>query len=179
MLKPGIVKRRKAKKENGLFATDFIRQGDLVWATHPSDSNLQVYLSLDDAMRLPKREREVFFNYCYQVDLDLFSGYLRPRDVGTDDSNYMNHSCDPNCWYEGNALVARRDILPGEEITYDYCTDTTARDWGFACSCGAPCCRGTVRRDDWMGLLHVYESHFIEYMNRHFCSRYRVATKTG
>ncbi len=36
---------------------------------------------------------------------------------------FLNHSCDPNLWFtNGWPLTARRDILAGEELTFDYAT---------------------------------------------------------
>ena len=43
--------------------------------------------------------------------------------VNNDASYFHNHSCDPNCWFSAansSTMVARRDIKPGEEITFDY-----------------------------------------------------------
>jgi SET domain-containing protein len=40
----------------------------------------------------------------------------------------MNHSCGPTCVFVAGGeeytgvMVATRDLFPGEEITYDYCT---------------------------------------------------------
>ncbi|HPA73471.1 MAG TPA: SET domain-containing protein, partial [Spirochaetota bacterium] len=64
-------------------------------------------------------------------------------------------------------LVARRDIAPGEEITYDYGTDFTAFDRGFTCRCGSPMCRGYLKKDDWKKLKDVYGAeHLIGYIRR-------------
>jgi len=73
--------------------------------------------------------------------------------VGGNDARFINHSCAPNC----QAVIerrrvfidARRDIAPGEELTYDYEMpregedDETARKF-WPCHCGAPTCRGTL-----------------------------------
>lgn len=63
----------------------------------------------------------------------------------------FNHSCDPNLGVTpGNVLVSRRTIEPGEELTYDYSTTVLASPftwtWAMPCACGAPACRGTIRR---------------------------------
>jgi SET domain-containing protein len=68
-------------------------------------------------------------------------------------ARWINHSCQPNCEIdETNHRVfidARRNIRPGEELTYDYNlqigerhTAKAKRD--HACLCGAPRCRGTM-----------------------------------
>ena len=58
----------------------------------------------------------------------------------------LNHSCDPNCFSRpvGQSRVvlsALRDILPGEELTYDY---RFSGDETLVCKCGSAKCRGTV-----------------------------------
>ena len=48
-------------------------------------------------------------------------------------------------------MVATRDLFPGEEITYDYCTSEDCEltpEW--ECHCGAATCRGRVTPSDWM-----------------------------
>jgi hypothetical protein len=60
---------------------------------------------------------------------------------------HVNHSCDPNAWvaYEGDNcyLVARRDIVPGEEIACDY-NINIADGTAWPCNCGSWRCRGRV-----------------------------------
>ena len=65
---------------------------------------------------------------------------------GGNGTQYINHSCTPNCRIKiiyGHILFfALRDIQPGEEITLDYVESyhpNTKR-----CRCGAPECRGTI-----------------------------------
>ena len=68
---------------------------------------------------------------------------------------YMNHSCAPTCWFEGSYLMtATRDVAPGEEITFDYCT---SNDWpqDWACACGAPACRGRITGDEWRDTVRL------------------------
>ena len=68
-------------------------------------------------------------------------------------ARWINHSCDPNC--EANEengrmyIDALRDIVPGEELTYDYHLVveeryTPALKRLYACGCGAKNCRGTI-----------------------------------
>lgn len=73
--------------------------------------------------------------------------------VGGNQARYINHSCKPNCETEvtrGRIWVrTRRRILPGEELSYDYCIGRDADDPPdvddiFRCRCGAPRCRGTM-----------------------------------
>jgi SET domain-containing protein len=69
-------------------------------------------------------------------------------------SDYINHSCDPNCGIRGESeLVALRDIEAGSELTYDYSaaewtpSHYTAYDyteWPMLCRCKSPNCRGLI-----------------------------------
>jgi uncharacterized protein len=68
---------------------------------------------------------------------------------GGNEARYFNHSCAPNCeaLQEGLRIFihARRRILQGEELTYDYAyNDTGESPSHYACRCGAKRCRGTI-----------------------------------
>jgi uncharacterized protein len=45
-------------------------------------------------------------------------------NISTNKARFINHSCDPNCevdiWNKRIFVFAKRDIQPGEELTYDY-----------------------------------------------------------
>jgi hypothetical protein len=58
---------------------------------------------------------------------------------------YLNHHCEPNAVIRDRALLATRDISPGEGVTFDY--NTTEWDLAdpFACHCGSAACVGIVR----------------------------------
>lgn len=58
---------------------------------------------------------------------------------------FFNHSCDPNAGVRNEGvLFAIKDILPGEEIFFDY--STTADDYIFEmdCKCGSQICRKLI-----------------------------------
>ena len=42
------------------------------------------------------------------------------------------------------AFYARCNILPGQELTYDYRLKEEDDDNKIECKCGAPTCRGTI-----------------------------------
>ena len=65
--------------------------------------------------------------------------------VGGNPARYLNHSCAPNCEAVGEGrriwVVALRDIVPGEELTFNYGYDWDAyRE--HPCHCGAADCLG-------------------------------------
>jgi uncharacterized protein len=63
-------------------------------------------------------------------------------------TQYINHSCEPNCYIKiihGHILFfALRDIEPGEEILLDY-EDSYHSDHK-KCNCGAPTCRTRINK---------------------------------
>jgi histone-lysine N-methyltransferase SETD1 len=66
-------------------------------------------------------------------------------------ARFANHSCAPNCEAVGDvsrrrvALQARRRLVEGEEVTYDYhLTAPDADEQRIACVCGSAWCRGWV-----------------------------------
>ena len=66
--------------------------------------------------------------------------------VGGNETQYINHSCEPNTIVsEGLRLIALRPIASGEELTLDYSTTELDPYWTLACTCGAPRCRRTIR----------------------------------
>lgn len=82
-------------------------------------------------------------------------------------ADYVNHSCDPNAGLSGQiALVAMRDIEPGEEITYDYAMSDGSGYDEFECKCGAPQCRHWVSSRDWQlaELWSKYEGYYSPYL---------------
>jgi len=83
-------------------------------------------------------------------------------------ANFGNHSCDANTWMcDEVTTCARRDILPGEEITIDYAVQTASPDWSMPCSCGSPLCRSTVSGADWRlpDVQSRYAGHFSPFLN--------------
>ena len=73
--------------------------------------------------------------------------------VGGNEARFINHSCDPNSEIvveRGRVFIdALRDIVPGEEITYDYSYereggDDEAAETRYPCRCGTAACRGTI-----------------------------------
>jgi uncharacterized protein len=81
--------------------------------------------------------------YIFAVDQD----HDLDGDVAWNPARLLNHSCQPNCDAEledGRIwIVARRDIQPGEELTFNYGYDLADyRD--YPCSCGAPECIGYI-----------------------------------
>ncbi|HEY6131156.1 MAG TPA: SET domain-containing protein-lysine N-methyltransferase [Halioglobus sp.] len=120
----------------GVFATEHIPRGTFLWVLDCFDR----ILTPKEVGALQPMLRNVVDKYAYQgADGDFVFCW----DFG----RYMNHSCEPTSRGVGDAFeVAIRDIEPGEELTCEYGTLNLVKP--MTCYCGAPSCRGTIRRDD-------------------------------
>jgi SET domain-containing protein len=76
-------------------------------------------------------------------------------------ARWLNHSCDPNCeaeLIEGRIwIVARRDIVPEEEITFDYGYDADGYT-AHPCRCGSANCAGFIVAGEFRGHLPKIDS---------------------
>jgi SET domain-containing protein len=86
---------------------------------------------------------------------------LRP-DGPVHEHGLVNHSCDPNLGWAGDALVTLRDIEAGEELVVDYAMSTTDPGWFLRCHCPSYRCRQMVEGTDWQirQLQQRYAGHW-------------------
>lgn len=83
-------------------------------------------------------------SYLFRIDEDVIVDATKKGNI----ARFINHSCAPNCIariirVEGKrkiVIYADRDIMHGEELTYDYKFPEEADK--IPCLCGAPTCRG-------------------------------------
>ena len=141
---PPFEIRRSPMQGLGAFATRAI----------PADTRLVEYAGerltpAEADARYPDVPGERHHTYLFAIDDDV----VIDAAVGGNAARYINHSCDPNCEARQIGrrvfIVARRDIEPGEELTYDYRLEiergaSLARRRLYACRCGSPRCRGTM-----------------------------------
>ncbi|KAG2426154.1 hypothetical protein HXX76_013135 [Chlamydomonas incerta] len=108
------------------------------------------------------RQREWFDGYAFPLNDDVCITW------SDDPKEWMplNHSCDPNTWFVGLDIVARRDVALGEQITIDYATFCVEHMTAFDCCCGSAACRGRVGGldyvADWVG--DAYGHHVSGYV---------------
>lgn len=156
-LAKGIIKKQSQINRNGLFSNFPISKGSPIVIFSGE------LLCNSDLHFIPESIRE--FNI--QVN-DYVVLLTKSRDL--DDSNFINHSCDPNCGFHGQILlIALRDIESGEEITFDYamcCSDTIAETLNMACNCGSQECRRIITGNDWKipELQKKYLGKFAQYI---------------
>jgi uncharacterized protein len=118
-------------------------------------------VTVEEIYRFDEQQR----HYMIQIEEELF---LTPSDP-TEAAEYVNHSCDPSAGLNGQiALLALRDIAPGEEICFDYAMSESHSLFEFECRCGSPRCRGWLRADDWLDpeLQRRYAGYFSPYLQR-------------
>jgi SET domain-containing protein len=127
-----------------------------VYATRPIASGTRIVEYLGDRVnheeadaRYESRPQDDGHTFLFVVDDKL----CIDAGVGGNAARFINHSCDPNCetLIEDRRVFieAIRDIVPGEELGYDYqltweSTDDPDELALFACRCGARACRGTM-----------------------------------
>ena len=152
------------EKQRGIVALEPIRAGELVFNCDLSVCN---YYRLEESTnKMTKAEifalieanpkaADFIRYYTYMLDDDLFDV---PRNYKTqqitEECLLFNHSCDPNCGFDGQEeefVIAIRDIAVGEELTYHYgLMDSENSLWtGMICSCGAKTCSGELKFDWW------------------------------
>jgi len=151
----------------GIFATDAIKQGEVIW----EDKKVQKRHTIKEMSTWSKEKYEKYIFNAYQVSETEFEGGLEDdgNDIPSDASNYMNHSCDPNTWWESLTLMtARRDIAKDEEICYDYGTSELNETKKIeSCLCQTKLCRKKILKDDWKRkeLRERYKGHFHPWVN--------------
>lgn len=105
-------------------------------------------------------------NLTFQLDNDLFFGLSKESEL--ERTEYLNHSCEPNCGFNGEiTVVAMRDIKKGEEITIDYAMCISAkRIVPMECLCGSNICRKNITANDWKikDLKEKYKGYFVRFI---------------
>ena len=131
--------RGNATEGFGLYAAQDIRAGEPVWAGEERAQRIVTRAHVE--AHWPPAEQETFRRYAYPLSAEVFILWdANPREWAP-----QNHSCAPNTAYRGLDVVALRDIGAGEELTLDYADFLDEHMEPFACQCGAPGCRGTIR----------------------------------
>lgn len=96
-----------------------------------------------------------------QVGHDKFLGPSGEVD------DYINHSCDPNCYLHivGNRAIVYSlyEIAPNMELTFDYSTSSTddIEKWSMNCNCGSSKCRKLIS-----GLHYIQDDIKAEYLKK-------------
>lgn len=115
-------------KGKGLFSKVAFGKGDLVFLMEGPTRYFKA--------ELPE-ECYVYPDW-YSVDKNV---WIEPAPF----FNHINHSCNPNLGLRtSREFVARHDIAPGEELSFDYSSTDDELPWIMNCSCGEANCRKEV-----------------------------------
>jgi len=164
---PSISVRHSQIAGYGLFATTLIKKGELI---SYEDVNDYFVFNRETIDNMSPEAVAIVWHFSYQVGDDAWFG-PRARDVIKRKLTFFeNHSCDPSTWFEDDiTMTARRDIQPGDVITYDSSTTESFIDPEMetvVCRCCSPLCRGRFLGSDWMRpeLQARYSGHWMSYI---------------
>lgn len=105
-----IVQEAAHGKGLGLFATEPIAQGEVIWTSNEDEASH--FLTLAQIRALPVSEAWHYLRVAYLVEPGVYSGVsLQNSTAGqTDHGERMNHSCDGERWDQQHHGAAH---LPG------------------------------------------------------------------
>ena len=95
----------------GVFADEFVREGDVVWVFQ---SGFDTTYSDEQFKHLPTIAQEYVTHYGYYSKAE--GGYI----LCADNARFTNHSLHPTIVSDSTRAIATRDIQRGEEITENY-----------------------------------------------------------
>ena len=120
----------------GVFATQFIPKGTVIYAEDPLDR----VITLADYTALPVLFQPIVKKFGY---VDWNGNYVLCWDI----AKHMNHCCECNTLSTAYGFdIAIRDIQAGEELTDDYGLFNLEEEMNLSCRCST--CRLVLRRDD-------------------------------
>lgn len=147
----------------GEFAIGDIKKGELIAIFGGHIITVQEIKSLPDSIA----------DLALGIDDGLLIG---PKSLDeTDDGDWFNHSCNPNAGILGQIkLVAIKDIMAGEEITFDYVMTIPKDDQYacFECNCKEEVCRKRITNQDWQNpeLQQKYKGYFSQFVQENIDS---------
>jgi len=148
----------------GVFATDRISPNEtlFVMGGHIIDIEKENHL---DSFQIDKPiEISEEFSFCP----------MSPEDMDRMPQHYVNHSCEPNAGFKAsNFMVAMREILPGEEVVYDYAmiiasNEASENYFTMECLCESAQCRKIIDEEGWKNpiLQEKYAGYFQYYVEK-------------
>ena len=129
-----------------------------------------ITLTFDQIEKLPDEAKSTITKYGVQLTPNTLTGPISSVETDLDNSNYYNHSCNPNTLpLDENHWIAISDIQKDDEITVDYVTfDCNPYSTIETCLCGSTECRGTLTQNDYVmgNLQEKYRGHFVSFIQK-------------
>lgn len=144
-MNPKLEVRQTDRCGRGVFARKPVEKGEMLFVMGGHILTIED----DNEMRGDVADKGI------EISEKFMIGPRSSEDLERMPQHYINHSCDPNAGFKGQIfVVALREILAGEQVTYDYamvmCPDPESNTFfQMECRCGSPRCRGVVTEDDW------------------------------
>ncbi len=146
-----IQVRRSKIHGSGVFAKRAIKKGEFILEYK---GKLRSHAEVDAAY---DGEDETGHTFLFTLNDD----YVLDANIDGNDARWINHSCAPNCESshvedpggdpakDRIVIEAARDIVAGEELSYNYGIRLAERHTPklkklWACLCGSPNCTGTM-----------------------------------
>lgn len=132
-------------------------------------------VTFDQIQKWPKEKRREFLHFAFQGGRNF---YFDKKN--SDESFFMNHSCNPNCWFSTDyKICARIGICAGDELTIDYATLMAPNgfDEPFNCDCGEIQCRKVVTKYDCNIpiIKRRYTGHFLSYIEMYWAENKKIS----
>lgn len=122
------VRQNKSSKQNALFSLQGYQPGELIADFSASTiSPVPTYLTVQVGNR-----RHIT---------------LQPEFL-----QYINHSCDPNVFFDTSSMQLRalKEIGPETELVFFYPSTEWKMTQSFRCYCGSPDCLGEIKGAAWL-----------------------------
>jgi hypothetical protein len=155
----------------GVFAVSNLRRGQKV-ADGIAEEDYRSLVPWTSFERYDPTVRDKIMGFCIGTP----EGFIPPEELDFNKLSiewYLNHSCEGNCGFnEDGDFVAIRDIVQGEEFTYDYGLAESNPHFIMTCACGSRTCRGYVTGNDWKD--EAFQANNMEHMLPHLRRLVRV-----
>ena len=134
----------------GVFASKFIKKGTkLIEYTGELISKEEGTRRSTQSHSEHKKDTSKGGVYIFDIDEE----HDLDGDVENNYAKYINHSCEPNCEFDGSGkkiwVNALRDILKDEELSINYGFAWDEKDYHeHVCKCGSVKCVGYILDED-------------------------------
>ncbi|CAG2162015.1 unnamed protein product, partial [Oppiella nova] len=140
---PGLERFMTGDRGWGIRTTEQIKNGEFI---------LEYIGEVVSEARFKDRMAKLYQNDLHHYCLNIDSGIVIDGYRMADEGRFVNHSCEPNCemqkWSVNGlyriGLFAKRNILPNEELSYDYNFQNFNVATQQVCRCGSAKCRGYI-----------------------------------